>query len=100
MNRLVGNVIIVDSAMGNSFILDSAGVASSYRNWQVNAIEFIANDTTGVCILTLVDTTNHIKRFTGVSPGIPQDTAFALPQYLEGLKVPTLTAGTAWIYLA
>ena len=106
-NRIVGNVVIVDSAMGNAFVLNSANAPTHITNFKINSIEFLSNDTTGLCVFTDTNTTNVVKVFRWMANGagaglVPatQTTDFAQPQYLYGLKIPVLTAGTAWIYLA
>ncbi len=106
-NRLVSSVIIVDSAAGNSFIISTiSNSASHFTKFHVNAIEFWSADTTGKCIISSgADTTNVIKMFGWVNGGAgfapaTQSTEFGQQQPLEDLKFPTLTAGTAWIYLA
>lgn len=101
-NRIVGSVIIVDSAMGNLEILGS----TNYETYHVNAIKFVATDTTGVLILTGLNTSDQVYRdafsVQGVGTGLetPLWSNFSKPQLFHALKVPTLTAGTAWIYLA
>lgn len=101
-NRIVGNVIIVDSAMGNAFILSSANAPVHLSNLKVNGIAFWSSDTTGACQISATDTTNVIVRFsrTSVNESASQWTSFGDMQYLEALKIPVLTLGTAWIYLA
>lgn len=104
MNRIVGNVLIVDSAMGNAFILTSANQPVHFSNFMVNQVSFWSSDTTGRCIITSADTTNHVISFGWVNGGsgfapATQTTSFGQKQLLETLKIPTLTAGTAWFYL-
>ncbi len=102
-NRIVGNVLIVDSAMGNASILTGVNQLIFYR---ANAVAFWSSDTTGRLIISAADTSNHIVSLgwtvngagTGFSPST-QSTQFGQHQTLDSLKVPTLTAGTAWIYL-
>lgn len=108
-NRLIGNVIIIDSAMGNAFILNSANQPMQLTNIHANAVVFWSSDTTGRLIISAIDTTNHLASFSWLSMGsngsafitIPatQSTQFGQKQNLSELKVPVLTAGTAWIYL-
>ncbi len=109
MNRQVGNVIIIDSAMGNAFILTSANQAMQLTNYHANAVVFWSADTTSRLIISGADTTNHLVSFSWLSMGsvgasfitIPatQSTQFGQKQTVADLKIPTLTAGTAWIYL-
>ena len=105
-NRLVDNFIIVDSAMGNLNAV--GGTSASITTFYVNAFAFLAGGTNGACIISGADTTDHIFRATYVNSetgstisvaGL-QTLNFSVPQKFGDLKVPTLTAGTAWIFLA
>lgn len=103
-NRIAGSVIIVDSAMGNAFILNSANMPVHLGKLKVNSIAFWSADTTGRLIITEADTTNCVCSLGWVNGGsgfqaATQTTSFGNSQPFEGLKVPTLTAGTAWVYL-
>ena len=106
MNRIVGNVLIVDSAMGNALILTSANQPVDYRFYHANEVAFWSSDTTGRLIISSVDTTNHLVSMGWTANGsgagfsaATQHTSFGQKQTLADLKIPTLTAGTAWIYL-
>ena len=106
-NRIVGNVLIVDSAMGNSLVLNSANRVVNVSGFHVSAIRFIANDTTGVLVLTEADTSLDVvfrssvyTNGTGVSTVKPDTITFASPIKVGNLKAPTVTAGTGFIYLA
>ena len=111
-NRIVGNTIIVDSGMGNSFILTSANQAINITNFRVNAIGFRAiNTTSTISISAGLDTTNviyfqgYLQGGSGGQISVLADklfdiTHFGTPQQFDTLKVPILTAGTAYIYLA
>lgn len=106
-NRIAGSVIIVDSAMGNAFILASANMPVHISKLHVNSIAFWSSDTTGRCIITEIDTTNCIASFSWMASGTgngfqaaTQSTSFGNMQPLENIKIPVLTAGTAWVYLA
>lgn len=105
-NRIVENVIIVDSAMGNAFILTSANQPIHILNMHANAVMFWSSDTTGRMIISSVDTTNHMVSMgwmvNGTGAGFSaatQSTQFGQKQTIANLKIPVLTAGTAWIYL-
>lgn len=103
MNRIVGNVIIVDSAMGNAFVLTSANLPVQIRNMKVNAIAFWSTSTTGACTFTESDTSGGpVALFARINATDPATiwTSFGDLQYFHDLKVPLLTNGTAWIYLA
>ncbi len=104
MNRIAGNVIIVDSAMGNAFILNSANMSNQIQKLKVNSIAFWSSDTTGRLQMSEADTSNIVVSMGWVNggsgfQGATQTTSFGNSQPFENLKVPTLTAGTAWIYL-
>ena len=107
MNRIVGNVLIVDSAMGNSLVLNSANRIVNIDVFSVSAIRFIANNTTGVLILTEADTSLDVvfrsavyTQGAGTGTVSPDMLTFASPVKLGNLKAPTVTAGTGFIYLA
>ena len=105
-NRLVDNFIIVDSSMGNLPIV--GGTSANITSFHVNAFAFLAANTTGVCIISGITTTDHVFRAgyvsneTGSTAVVQalQTLTFSVPQRFNDLKVPTLTAGTAWVYLA
>jgi hypothetical protein len=105
-NRLAGNVIIVDSAAGNTFIVNTISNSTGQMSkFKVNSISFWSGDTSGVgrMILTETNTDNHIVSFgfLGTPTGhATQSTSFGNSQPLESLKMPVLVSGTAWIYLA
>ena len=99
-NRLVNNVVIVDSAMGNAFVLTSAGQVVSITEMKVATIAFWSSDTTGNLILSSATTTDAIIRLT--NPNDDATTVIALlgGVYFKDMKVPAITAGTAWLYLS
>ena len=110
-NRLEGNIVIVDSAMGNALVLTSANRVININHFSVNAFGFLATDTTSVISLSGVDTTNIVYSESFVQGGsggagmaVGWDRfkfrSFGTPQRFSDLKVPTLTAGTGYIYLA
>jgi hypothetical protein len=101
-NRLIQNVIIVDSAMGNNYIIDPNSGGSTVdgkvypRNLLVNAFLLSGADTSGVFAFTDANTANvliQLDRFNTL-------VHFAAPQKFANLKCVTASAGTAWIYLA
>lgn len=99
MNRIVDNFVIIDSAMGNAFILTSANQIVNVADLKVATIAFWSSDTTGNLILSAADTTNHVIHL-GNSVNQGNATGAHLGGvYLKNLKVPALTAGTAWLYL-
>ena len=102
-NRITGSVIIVDSAMGNANLLGVTGV--DLANLEISSIAFWAASTLGNCIITGANTTDAILNFSYVNAGSGivvgfQSISFGEPLSMDILKCPTLTAGTAWVYLA
>ena len=98
-NRIVGNVLIIDSAMGNNTVI----LNSQMKDIEVNAISFWAADSTGALLLTEANTATDIVFRLNGSPLLvenPRWYPFAIKQSIGDLKVPILTAGTALIYLA
>ena len=104
MNRIVQNVLIIDSAMGNNFVLTSANQALNLRKFNVSAIAFHTADTSGALTITGVDTANDLLfRYSQANLALtsnPKWFEFGSPQTFENIKVPILTQGTAFIYLA
>lgn len=110
MNRIIGNVLIIDSAMGNNFVLDSANIISSERTkFMVNAIAVYQTSTAGSISITGADTTGSIFRsdwlgLTADSMGKvfvnnPSWFSFGQAQPFDSIKCPVVTAGTAFLYL-
>ena len=101
-NRLVDNVIVVDSAMGNFSVV--GGASANITIFNVNAVSFWASSTLGDFILTGANTAaDHIVRFGYINAGSGIVNSLQ-SMYLGGvvfssLKVLTITAGTAWVYL-
>lgn len=106
-NRLNGDVIIVDSAMGNTPIL---GATSNLTAFRVGAISFFSLDTSGTVTITRANTSlDVVFKSNHVSVGILSNNGavvvnpmhFAYPGGIKtnDLKVPSLVAGTAYIYL-
>jgi hypothetical protein len=96
-NRIVGNVIIIDSAMANLKMLSNlAGLNLHYIH--VNAVALISVDTTAQIKLTGADTADVLINLDSHDSLVH----FAQPQrfYLDELKSPVVTAGTGLIYLA
>lgn|SRR3990167_2390198 len=103
-NRLFDNVILIDSAMGN--LPAVGGTSSNITKFNIQAISFWASSTLGNIILTGADTSaDHITHFSFINAGSGIVNAIQTQEFpkalsLNDLKVPVLTAGTAWIYLA
>ena len=99
-NRIVDNTIIVDSAMGNSFILNSANRPVHIDEFKITSISLWSTDTTGIVQLSAISTADIIVKLQNpfhVPSTISQN--FGVQRFTN-LKVPTLTAGTAFIQLA
>ena len=110
-NRIVGNVLIVDSGMGNANVLSLVG--TQLDEFKIQTISFVMLNTLGSVILTEADTATDVVFISNaVVTGIltaatnaviqfnPVSVTFPLGFRTGSLKVPTLTAGTAYIYLA
>ena len=106
-NRLNGNVIIVDSGMGNVPIL---GATSNLTSFDIASISFLSLGTNAAVTITnsntsldIVYTANQLTIGTLSNAGAvvnnPQWQSFPGGFRTGALKVPTLTAGTAFIYL-
>lgn len=95
-NRIVGNVYIVDSALNNvSLPWPQGGRIQTIRAWfsaTNGLVRFTGSDTTNaICILTPdanmpVSGTTPESHLGGVR--------------FDEMKVPVITAGTAWIYFS
>lgn len=110
-NRINGNIIIVDSAMGNSFILDSATLIRNILQYKIQSVSFFMLDTSASMIITQANTSlDVVFNSNMVTVGIlsnngamvqnPKQLTFPLGLRVSDLKVPTITAGTGYIYLA
>ena len=91
-NQILGSVYIIDASSAN---VAFPWLANSY----VEGIAFWGADTTSVVQFTFANTSNVWLR-------LDNPNQFEATQYvhfggvrIDELKVPTLTAGTAWIYL-
>lgn len=113
MNRLVGNVMIIDSAMGNSLALTSANQSIQLSKLHINAIAVYVADTSTSIFLTGANTASDIifkcdfKNPSATTGGAvlgalsnPYWFPFSQPQLASDLKAPIVTAGTILVYLA
>ena len=113
MNRILGNVIIIDSAMGNALILTSANQAIHLDDFKIQTISFFMSNTLGSLVLTQANTaTDIVFNSNVIVSGIltaatnailqtnPVSVNFPLGWRASDLKAPTVTAGTAYLYLA
>lgn len=105
-NRIVDNVILIDSAMGNLNAV--GGTSSNITSFNVVGFAFLATTTASSCIISGADTTDHLFRSiyvsnetgsTAVVNAVDRQ-SFASPVRFSVLKVPTLVTGSAWVYLA
>lgn len=112
-NRIVGNCIIVDSAMGNAFLLTSANQVILLDDLKIQAISFVMTSTLGSVVFSEANTATDIvfnsnAIVTGILTALtnavvqlnPVHVTYPLGFRTGSLKVPILTAGTAYIYLA
>jgi len=108
-NRIAGNVIIIDSAMGNSLALRSGTDDPQTRTVMVNAFAVWQTGTTGAILLTGASTTQDIifksdwVSLTSDSMGKvfannPSWFSFGQAQPIENIKAPLVTAGTVFLY--
>jgi len=90
--------------VGNVYIIDSAGTLD-LAQWKIQSVAFYSTDTTGELVIVDFDglstTTSELIHIRN-----NQNQPFMLPMYLGGvnfqnrLRIQTMTAGTAWFYLA
>ena len=93
-NRMEGNTYIIDSSNGNIAIPWNQGA-------RVRAVSLWGANSSAEVIFTGPDTTNVVVRLTHPSAGnSAQSIAIYLDISFDNMKVPTLTAGTAWIYFS
>lgn len=99
-NRLVGNVYIIDSALNNVALPWNFGS-------RVSAFAFWSGSTAGSITFTGENTADCIAKLSflqgatngGNEPALTS-LQFGNPVAFDAVKVPFLTAGTGWIYLA
>lgn len=94
-NRIVGSVYYIDSALNNVSLPWLAGA-------RIQSISLWSADSTGTVIFTGANTTDVVARLSSPANGNTGQTNHI---YLGGvrfdeMKVPTITAGTAWIYFS
>jgi len=92
---MVGNTYIIDTSSGNTAL-------PWFSDAKVQAISFWGSGTTSIIRLSGSDTTNIVATLaisqapTGGAGGT--DNIYLGGVSFSEMKVPTLTAGTAWIY--
>ena len=103
-NRIAGNVVIVDSAMGNLGLFMGT---DNISNMHVSGFAFEFTTTASTCSFSHTNTTDVIAKFSITSHvgsgGLianPKVISLASPLRLDAIKVPSLVTGTAWVYLA
>ena len=103
-NRIVDNVIIIDSAMGNLQVV--GGTSSNITTYNIQTIALWAANTLGNLVLTGANTATDvvvqlsiINAGSGIVPGL-QSVNFPLGLRLSNLKCTTVTAGSGFVYLA
>lgn len=102
-NKLVGRTYIINSAMNADVPILGPGTASWLDDAMINAIHFWGSDTTAK--LELVYASNTADSFcilavqNNAISGGTETLHFSSPQQTQELRIKTLTAGTAWIYL-
>lgn len=91
---------------GKTYIVDSSGINLSWPNdhstMRVHTITFWSTNTTGVLELSYVANTADIAvKMTNPNHfAATVDMHFGEPHDFDRLRVQTLTAGTAWLYLS
>ena len=107
-NRIIGNVIIIDSAMGNKIALKDVTGGNQISKVMVNAIAVYQMNTTGSIMITGADTANAVFRSDWI--GLTTDSmgkvyvnnpswfSFGQAQPFEDIKCPVVTAGTVFLY--
>ena len=100
-NRIVGNVLIIDSGMGNSQVL----IGNNINDYVISGIAVWGVDTTAAITLTEANTATDLiyKYNANTTPGgaggvNPLVLAYAIK--VGELRVPVLTAATGFVYLA
>ena len=103
MNRIAGNVIVIDSAMGNVLALSSGGTIINTSKQMVNAWAVYSASSNASILLTGLNTAEDIIfRYDGgssiVSSENPKWFSFGQAQPIENLKAPIVTSGTVLLY--
>ena len=103
-NRLAGsNVIVVDSAMGNLGVFMGTG---NFTTFMIQGFAFSFANTAGRCIFSGANTTDVLADFlitahVGSGGLVANPCVVTFPRTVTvDLKVPTLSNGTGWVYLA
>ncbi len=91
-NRIDGNVYIIDTGSGDTAI--------PFLNSDILGVGAWFSGPTGEVRFSTADTTNVFLRLSAtLSAGACSNYVYLGGLCVDDLKVPVLTAGTAWIYL-
>ena len=90
-NRIVGNVYILDTVTGDTPIAGGKFNVSSFSFW--------GSTTDGLCELCVTSSLNVIFKAEVGSPGGEGPLNVYVNTIFDEIRVKTLTAGTAWMYL-
>lgn len=103
-NRIENRTYIIDSETTAALPILGAGVTSWANDQFINSVRFWGTDTTAKFELVYAsNTTDSFWLSTPVTQNISAEAEqlhFSNPQMVSELRVKTLVAGTAWIYLA
>ena len=96
-NRIIGSIYIIDTSSANTALPWPQGA-------RVNTIRAWFLDTTGLARFTGSDTTNAVCILTPHNAPTPSSGGHDEARFggvrFDEMKIPTLTAGTAWIYFS
>ena len=96
MNRIVGNVVIVDSAMGNSLLLTSANQPVDLNYYSVGAI-YVIPSSGGAFSMRLSEA--NTQDVVVVVDSNNMAINFSVAQRFNALKIPLIANATGFIYL-
>lgn len=101
-NRLVSNVYIIDSALGNVVTLPMGDVSNPGK-FRIASVGFSANDTTAAVQIAVGNSANIVINYgylggSGLLPKMQIDQLGGV-EWAGPIYVPTVTAGTAYLYL-
>lgn len=102
-NRIAGNIIIIDSAMGNKLALQDVTGGNQITKQMVNAFAVISATSNASILLTGADTAAdfifiHNNGGSLLNEYNPKWFPFSNPQPIENLKAPVVTSGTVLVY--
>lgn len=102
-NRISGNVVIIDSAMGNKIALQDVSGGNQITKLMINAWCFLSTGSNGSLLLTGTNTADDILFVHNAGGSLtneynPKWNTFAQAQPIENLKAPVVTSGTVLLY--